>query len=154
MPCFFLMFVMHMCQFITMDMALRVSGNKAATLSLQPAIGFLCQLIESGHPANSILVMESKSSLVTSGILYGMKNKELAFTTLPGILEAFIRPNFLYEVTKVSTTACKADTPVQWHQFQENTSCCGGWCGLFLVAKGPTVHVPAHKDEAIELIEG
>lgn len=143
-----------MPQFITTDVVLRVGGNKAATFSLQPAADFLRQSTEAGHPANAILVLESDSSLVTGGILYGTKNEERAFATLPGLLEAFVGLDFFREMAKASAEAREADAPAQQRRFPEDASCRGGWRGLFLIAKGPTVRVPARKDEAVELIKG
>ena len=153
-PFFVLDYITHMPQFITMDMVLRVRGNKAATFSLQPAADFLHQSTEAGHLANAILVLESDSSLVTGGILYGTRNEEQVFAMLPGLLEVFVGPDFFREMAKASTEAREADAPAQQRRFPEDASCHGRWRGLFLIAKGPTVHVPARKDEAVKLIKG
>lgn len=132
---------------------LRVGGSREATFNLRPTVDFLRRTIESGYPANSIVVLESRSSLTTGAIFYGKERGQPRYATLPQVVNSFLGSEILLAMADGKTLACQASRPEKEHFFQEGTVSRGGWRGLILVAEGPTIRIPQRKDEAVKLVD-
>lgn len=140
-------------QLMIADVELRVGGNRTAALNLRPAVDFLRRATDSRCPANSIVVLESRSSLSTGAIFYGKREGEAAYSTLPDVVNSFLGTDMLAAMANGNRVACQMSLPEQPRWFQEGAFSRGGWRGLVLVAEGPTVRVPPRKDEAIRLVD-
>lgn len=132
---------------------LKVGGNGEATHRLRPAVDFLQRTIESSCPANTIVLVESQSSLTTGAISYGNERGESRYATLPDVISTFLGSDMLVAMSDSSNLACRTGQLEKPHFFQDAACYRGGWRGLVLVAEGPTVRIPPRKDEAIKLVD-
>jgi hypothetical protein len=136
------------------NVELAVGGNAAATSSLQPAVEFARRASDSGCPANSMIVVQTTSSLTTGALLYGSDGKGPAYSTLPDIIKSFVGTDMLRAMAEGNAQACTPSRPPQERWFQEAACSRGGWRGLLLAAQGPAIRSRPRLAEAIGLVEG
>lgn len=132
---------------------LKVGGNKEAAAKLQHTATFLRRTIDSGYPANTFLLLETKSSLTTGAMFYGNQEGKPRYSTLPDLVSSFLGGEMLEAMANASATACGGERPQPENFFQHGASSRGGWRGLLVLAEGPTVSVPSRKEEAVNLVE-
>ncbi|KAF8426455.1 hypothetical protein L210DRAFT_3652918 [Boletus edulis BED1] len=133
---------------------LRVGGSNSAALNLRHAVDFLSQAADSGCPANSIVVVESTSSLTTGAIVYGKVGEQPAHSTLPNIIDSFLGKEVLSAMQHGAAKACCDDNqPTEGRWFQQHAFARGGWRGLILLAQGPTIRVPNRMAETRKLVD-
>ncbi|KAF8432362.1 hypothetical protein L210DRAFT_3507542 [Boletus edulis BED1] len=133
---------------------LRVGGSNSAALNLRHAVDFLSQATDSGCPANSIVVVESTSSLTTGAIVYGKVGEQPAHSTLPNIIDSFLGKEVLSAMQNGHAKACCDDNqPTEGRWFQQRAFARGGWRGLVLLAQGPTIRVPSRMAETRKLVD-
>jgi hypothetical protein len=132
---------------------LKVGGNRKAAAKLQHHAAFLRRTVESTYPANTFLLLETKSSLTTGAMFYGNEDGKPRYCTLPDLVSSFLGQDMLEAMANASGTACGAERPQPANFFQHGASSRGGWRGLLVLAEGPTVSVPSRKQEAVDLVE-
>jgi hypothetical protein len=81
-------------------------GTVATTSSLWPTMEFTCRVSDSGCPANSIVVVQTTSSLTTGALLYSSDRKGLVYSTLPDIVTSFVDADMLGMMVEGSVKAC------------------------------------------------
>ncbi|KAF8124435.1 hypothetical protein EV363DRAFT_1299789 [Boletus edulis] len=139
---------------ISKKIDLRVGGSSSAALNLRHAVDFLSQTTDSGCPANSIVVVESTSSLTTGAIVYGKVGEQPAHSTLPNIIDSFLGKEVLSAMQNGHAKACcDGNQPTEGRWFQQRAFARGGWRGLILLAQGPTIRVPNRMAETRKLVD-
>ena len=135
------------------DVELRVGGSNMVVSSLRPTVAFVWQATEPGWPANLIALVHTECNPTTGALFYGDCKQDLAYSTLPDLLAAFLGGEMMVAMADGKAKALEMLRPVREHWFQESTASCGGWRALILATGGASIQVPAWKDEAITLVE-
>ena len=135
------------------DVELRVGGSDTAVSSLRPAVAFVRRAAEHSWPANVIALVHTECNPTTGALFYGDREQDLAYSTLPDLLAAFLGGEMKAAMADGKAKALEMLRPVREHWFQESAASRGGWRALILATGGASIRVPARKDEAIALVE-
>jgi hypothetical protein len=100
---------------------LKVGGNRKAAAKLQHHAAFLRRTVESTYPANTFLLLETKSSLTTGAMFYGNEDGKPRYCTLPDLVSSFLGQDMLEAMANASGTACGAVPNAHSQQISSNT---------------------------------
>lgn len=142
-------------QLLNANITLKVAGNRAATSSLRHVVEFHRQAGVAGSPANTLVVLQTTSSLTTGALFYGndKNRKKPAYSTLPDLVTSFLGDDMMTAMSQSNAKALATPKCNETKYFFEHSAFSrGGWRGLILVTQGPTIRNPPRLNEAIGLV--